>query len=71
MAVLVLFMSAAIGMVVYTIRREKREEIERAIAKSQSPPRRQARPSVQVEKPLQNEVPQPPDQADGDQGLRS
>jgi len=30
MAVLVLFMSAAIGMVVHTIRREKREEAERA-----------------------------------------
>lgn len=30
MAVLVLFMSAAIGMVVHTIRREKREEITRA-----------------------------------------
>ena len=38
MAVLVLFMSAAVGMVIHTIRREKREETERGQREASSRP---------------------------------
>ena len=69
MAVLVLFMSAAIAMVVQTIRREKREDAERErLAHS---PRHPQRTSVPVTAESGQVPPSPSAQASGDQGLRS
>lgn len=69
MAVLVLFMGAAIAMVVQTIRREKRQEAERE--QQSSRPRPHERPSVQVTTDPQAAAPPAPGQAGGDQGVRS